>query len=345
MTALGASASAHKGGYRPPTSIDATGSSEVASTLETWLNGLPDGATAILPTNGTYLCNRVRTGGTPALALTKSLTILGRGCTIKQTTDPGDTSDLPIVKWTSVSNVTVRDLNLLGARPTNADWNDPWQHGPGFSVWGCSNFLFDNVSVRNVYGDGLYFAGSTGAGGTQSQNCTVQNSSFRHTGRMVVACVHAKFITVDNCTITDPGLSIFDVEPNSTTGNCTDITFKNSTATNTTENASVHLHCLLYVANHENGGLPVQRVTLDNNVTVTEAGAVALPRKIFCAPCWNGDFPTPTCNRGSEPRYSDITITNNTTATNFGNETYAHITNLVRSGNSANTTVLTEDIT
>ena len=94
-----------------PSSIDATGSTDVGSALQSFINGQPDGSVITFPVNGVY---RLSTG--IRLDSRHDLILDGRGSTIRTTGPGGSALSSPFVLSSASSNtdMSIRDFVLEG---------------------------------------------------------------------------------------------------------------------------------------------------------------------------------------------------------------------------------------
>lgn len=191
-----------------PSSIDATGGSDVTSSLTDFLNSLPDNATAQMPRKAKYRCD-----GVLDVVGKKGLIIAGNDSVL--TTVPTDDGQRAQLRLSGGSALTVKNLTVKGAAqprdPLNAFVDTlQWQHN--VDVRGVNGLTLTNVDARDSYGDGFYFGlgpGSVGTKGVIANACSVKRN-----GRQGVAAVYVDGLTFSHGVFDDISLMTFNVEPN-----------------------------------------------------------------------------------------------------------------------------------
>jgi hypothetical protein len=169
----------------------------VGSDLQAAINAAPNGATLCLTQNVTH---------TSAVAITSrtGLTIDGRGFTL---TSSGYHAALLLRCST---NVTIRDLVIVGTHPNPGTYVAGTEHAHGVHVDGGTNVDFDGLDIRNMQGDGFYFAQ---CGTTPGSDATVTDSTVTRNGRMGIAVVAWDGLVAERMTYQDIAFHLVDVEP------------------------------------------------------------------------------------------------------------------------------------
>jgi Right handed beta helix region len=187
---------------------------DVTAELQSWLDQLPDHATAALRPDGCY-----RVEGTVELANRHDLVLAGNGATLKATTTGTggrlarrQRSQLNIV---DSENVTVRDLIVRGANPHAgvgaAAYQPDFEAQHAFSLHGDDGVTLDHVQAYDVYGDFVYIGGTVG---TPSRHITVRRSRFARNGRQGISITDGEDVLITGNEISDVRRSVFDLEPN-----------------------------------------------------------------------------------------------------------------------------------
>jgi outer membrane biosynthesis protein TonB len=285
-------------GIAVPSSIDATGSVDVSTALNTWLKSVPSGSTVVFKAGGTY---KLSIGVT--LTSRSNLTFEGQGATLRSSGTEAITSSLFYLNGGN-TNITIRNFNLVGNSPSPGVYTSAGEHQHGVAVRGGSNIDISNVSVSGVWGDGLYV--SVNANGVRFHDSQVKSS-----GRMGVAIIHANDVTVQRVAFDKVGYGAFDIEPNTSTNVVTNVRFLDNTV------GSISLvgpNGFFFGANGAVGST-IRDITVSNNTVVSDL----LYTYVTIAP----------------NRRARITVTNNRSQTT-GSGTimrFAHVDGLTVTGN------------
>jgi Right handed beta helix region len=239
---------------RVPSSIDATGATDVTERLQRFFDSVPDGSTIVFPQQGRY-----RVEGTLALRERERLTFDGNGSTIFATTQ----GERNRSQWTilSSSRLVFRDLVVQGAHPGGGTGDEAYredlafQHG--FNILGARGIELDHVTVTDVYGDFVYMSSLRGGG--WSRNIWIHDSSFARNGRQGISVTAGRNIVIERNSIGDTRRSTIDLEPNSAKGGANHVFILNN---------RVGDGRLLFVASHGNG--PVDDIVISNNLLSRE---------------------------------------------------------------------------
>jgi hypothetical protein len=202
--------------YLIPDTIPSDGSAGAITSINSWLAGLPDGATAIFKPGGNY-----RQGGT-AVTLTdrNNITLDFNGAVLVADADYAG-SLRPAVRITGGTNVQVKNLTVTGRLtflgPYTSSYASPdeWQAGveiDGHIGTGRATVL--NCTINNVYGDAVTIKGDerNGLPYAPSQNIIVHGGTFTGMGRMGVAVTNAANVTIEDVTINNSNWSLIDLE-------------------------------------------------------------------------------------------------------------------------------------
>jgi Right handed beta helix region len=195
-----------------PSSIDATGATDVSAELSEFLALVPEATIVEFGENATY---RIDAG--LDIRRIGSITIEGNDATLVSP-DDGTTADPPsraqrsawprnrrIITLAGVDHVTIRNLTIDG--PNDTAVFDPKLEGQAAVFVARSDFvMLDGVTVREVWGDGVYVTGG-------SQGVVVVNSDFDGIGRQGVAVVQGSDIQVASNRFDRVARSVIDLEP------------------------------------------------------------------------------------------------------------------------------------
>lgn len=206
-------ATAGSGVHRPPATIDATGSADVTSELQRFLDGVPDDAEIEFPAGARY-----RVEGTLVLEAKSGITIRGNGATTFATTR----GEYSRSHWRLVggSDLTIRNLAVIGAHPDGGTHGEAYvadleaQHG--VRVEGTQGLELDRVVVEDVYGDFVYLGRDEDR--EWSSSVWIHDSTFRRNGRQGIAITAGRDVVIERNKISETRRATFDLEPNTPNG-------------------------------------------------------------------------------------------------------------------------------
>jgi hypothetical protein len=209
--------------YKVPASINRTGAREVSATLNRFIRGVPNGST-IRFRRGTYrIDSSIQLDGRRNLVFDgDGATLRGNGC--------GVTDSLFLLGWGRPSSgITIRDFKLRGRNPdggTPSAHHDGCEHQMGVAIYGSSHVSIAHVSISRVYGECVYVGDSND--GTWSSHVTFRDSTCDRTGRSGVAIVAGTRVTVSKVRFNKIALYPLNIEPNSSHGGGTYVTFRDN---------------------------------------------------------------------------------------------------------------------
>lgn len=191
---------------------DASGASDVTGTLQSFINGSPNGSTICLAAGGQY-----RVDGRLSVNGKTGLTINGQGARIFGTVRMNG----PKLSFGLGSGIAIRNLTVEGFHPeagTSNAYVPGWEHGHAIAIYGSRQVtLGPNLTLRNISGDGVYITGShTSNGGFQwADGVTITACRIERNGRMGVALTDgARNVVVSGCVLDQIAMYAFDIEPN-----------------------------------------------------------------------------------------------------------------------------------
>jgi len=192
--------------------LDASGATDVTSSLQSFLNATRDGSTVCLAAGGQY-----RVDGMISLDGRTGLALDGQGARIFGTVR----TNSPKLRLQLGADLVIRNLTIEGFNPeagTSSAHELGWEHGHGIAVFGAQRVtLAPNVTVRNVSGDGIYITGSALPGGAfqWADSVTARGCRIERNGRMGVAVTDgARNVVIFGCVLDQIALYVFDIEPN-----------------------------------------------------------------------------------------------------------------------------------
>jgi len=152
-----------------PVGFDVTGATDQTTALDAFVDGVPDGATVLLPRRAVIWSQRL------VLSHRSDLVIDGNGSTIWQKRMPQDADGdgveyVPVISLVSGRDLTLRNLTVRGAFPDGGvgmgGTAEGLAPGPyfgtdrvgshGIRVEGVVGLTIADVDVREIFGDGIY---------------------------------------------------------------------------------------------------------------------------------------------------------------------------------------------
>lgn len=240
-----------------PTSIDATGATDASAALTSFVAAVPDGSTIVFPAGGVYLMDQ-------GLKLTgrRNLTFEGNGATLRSNGVSACARDCSLFYlWFGNWGITIRNFMLVGNSPTPGIYSPNWEHASAITVVGGGDVVVADVTVNGVGGDGLTLSGIEP---DWPDGVWFHDSHVISSGRMGVAVVAGRNVTVERVTFDRIGYGAFDIEPNDTTQGASNVKFVDNTV-----GSWSHEYGFFFAANGTEGSV-VRDVTVSGN-TVTES--------------------------------------------------------------------------
>lgn len=243
---------------RVPRSIDATGSRNVSSALQAFINRVPNRRTIVFPDGATYLLGGygIRLEGRRDLEFRGRATLRITGC---------DAMDSAFYLIGSTSRITIRYLSIVGQNRlggTTRSHLGSCQQQHGIALYGASRVTVAKVRIRDLWGDCLY----VGIDGRRwTRRVRFRDSSCRRNGRQGVAIVAGDDIRIQRNTFDRIAMSVLDIEPNDRRGGATDVLFEDNTVTSFSHSSLYQ--SFLFGANGSLDAMVNRVIVRDNVVT------------------------------------------------------------------------------
>jgi hypothetical protein len=202
-----------------PTSINATGSTDVSSALQSVINNAPNGSTIVFRSGGTY-----RIGTALRISNKSNLTLDGNGATLM----PIRTMALRV---SDSSRVTIRGLAIVGD-DTEAGTPAVCCTNEGFhaiAIYSSTDTLAEDMDISRVWGDCFYANATTVPGGTWSARSTFRDSRCTLSGRHGVGIIRASQTLVERVTFDRIGFDVVDIEPGAADAGADGFIFRDNT--------------------------------------------------------------------------------------------------------------------
>ena len=238
-------------GIAVPSTIDATGATDVSAALISLVGSVPDGSTIVFKAGGVYRLNAAL-----KFAHRHNLTFEGKGATLKA---GGGTTEASSLFWLGSylggnTGIVIRNFTLVGNSPTPGVYQGGREGAHGILVDDGSTIDVSNVTVRGVWGDCLYVGGWADA-------VSFHDSTCESNGRNGVTITSGTNVTVQRVAFNKSGYTTFDIEPNVSSEGARTIRFLDNTAGTWTNS---------FVSAEGAAGSVVDGVTISRN-TVTGA--------------------------------------------------------------------------
>jgi hypothetical protein len=199
-----------------PTSIDASGATDVSEALNAFVASVPDGSTIVFRAGGTY---RLDARGL-VLEGRHDLVLEGNGATIRVTT-PGDTwlgGPINLNSQRTVfgenSHIAIRDFTLVGSNEntTTVMTPDAGQDQMGVGIWGGSFIEVSGNRISQVFGDGVYISGNDDTH-SSADSIWIHDNAIALAGRNGIALTAATNALIERNRFDTLGLHVLDIEP------------------------------------------------------------------------------------------------------------------------------------
>jgi len=209
-------------GIPVPASIDATGTTDASAALVSFVATVPDGSTIVFKAGGVY---RMDTG--LRFSNRHDLTFDGNGATLKSNGVSACARDCSLFYLREDNTrITIRNFTLVGNSPTPGIYSENWGQASAITIVGGGDVEIANVTVSGVGGDGLTLSG---VAPYWPDGISFHDSHVVSSGRMGIAVVAGRNVTVERVTFFLSGYGVFDIEPNDTTQGASNVKFLNNT--------------------------------------------------------------------------------------------------------------------
>ena len=211
-----------------PSSIDASGGSDVRPALQSFINSQPNGTAISFPSGAVY-----RVGAGIRLDNRHNLILDGRGTTIR-TTGSGGLSSPFVLSW-AIEQHRRLDPELRPRRQQHPDRHghlrrragEPGGHPP--ERWRPDRV--QRLTIRRMNGDGLYANENTPSAGSAAAWPTdiwFHDNSIDSVGRNAFTVNSGRRVTLERNGIDHVGGSVLDIEPDLSTQGAADLILRNN---------------------------------------------------------------------------------------------------------------------
>jgi hypothetical protein len=213
-------------GVSVPASIDATGGSDASVALAAFIASVPNGKTINFKAGGVY-----RLDAGLRILDRSGLTFEGNGATLRATATTGRPRTSPFLVENS-SSITIRDFTLTGNNPdagTSASLHLDRQDQGGVIVYSGSDILIEQTTISGTWGDCVYLGNNGMSGSPWTDGVVYRDSVCKLNGRMGVALVAARHVTVARVSFDKIAMFPFDIEPDTSAEGATYVTIRDNT--------------------------------------------------------------------------------------------------------------------
>lgn len=219
-----------------PASIASDCSADVSASLGRWLQSVPDGSTARLRRHG---CYRVET---EVVVRDKHDVVLdGQGALLRRTVYspperryPSANAGLRLVDWvdSTVHNLRIRGTNTIPDLPYMPPYAGTYRQevefDHGLALHGSVRMTVAHVSIRSVWGDGVYLAGGDQWTNQWSDHVVLRDVRVVQNGRQGIAINRSRHVLVDRAYIKYSRRSAIDLEPDTAGETILDVEIRDS---------------------------------------------------------------------------------------------------------------------
>ena len=199
---------------------------DVTTQIQQYLDSVPNNSTVIFQHGACY-----RIDGTIHVEHRRGLVIEGNQATFKAVTSGRELGSgaRGRAQWDFErdDSITVANMTVLGANP-DVTYVAALEAQHNFNLAGVTNMLIENVSGGRTYGDFVYVGPQYAGQVIGSDHVTVRNSHFDRAGRQGMSITQGTNIVFDSNSLGNTARSIFDLEPNSASGNIEHVTIENN---------------------------------------------------------------------------------------------------------------------
>ncbi len=207
-----------------PSSIDASGGSDASTALNAFIKSTPDGTTIVFKSGATYRLDQ-------GLVLTNrhNLVLEGNGATLRANNAGSTWLGGPVNLFRGNSYITIRDFKLVGNNGNTTTVYNPGQENQhGVGIWGGSHIEVADNTISRTNGDGVYVS-SDDATHASADTVWIHDNTFSYVGRNGIALTAGSHVTIEHNSFDKIGYHVFDVEPDFSYQQVTDVTIRSNT--------------------------------------------------------------------------------------------------------------------
>ena len=263
-------------GIPVPSSIDATGGTDVSAALNAWVSSVPNGSTLLFPAGATY---RLTQG--IQIANRSNLTFEGNGATLKVDPAASGTNQLASAfvlghqyggYWGGTNtNIVIRDFTLVGNAPTPGVYVPGQEGEAALELVSTNGLQVSGITASAFPGDFAFIEADTAV--------RVHDNTVLSTGRNGLTIISGSNVEFDHNAMTKVGYVVYDIEPNDAS--------EASSFINIHDNESRSWSDAFFAVDGSKTGAAIHDLTIANNrstgaslLTVVNPGAVAREQTI-----------------------------------------------------------------
>lgn len=236
--------------YDVPSSIDATGATDVAGPLADWINSLPNDSEVRFNATGVYkLLSALK------LIHRTNMTFTGNNAQIKAL-GSGYNENYSLFYFVSYgggnSGIIIHNFRLIGNSPTPGTFISGQEGQHGVLVDGGTNFEIYGCTITNTYGDGIEV--NSGANHVRGHD-----NIFNDIGRNALSVIWGNHVEFDHNNVGHMGYMPFDIEPNNASQPCSFITIH--------DNQTAYWFNAWFAVDGSGTGAAISDISVYNNVS------------------------------------------------------------------------------
>jgi hypothetical protein len=194
-----------------PTTIDATGVSDVSPALNAFVASVPDGSIISFKAGGIY-----RLGAVIRFTDRHNLVFEGNGAMLRPTGTTDNANNSAFALWNYNSDIVIRNFTIVGQNDQPGVYNSATNENRfGVLVYGGTRTEIANVTMLNTWSDYVEVSGTVVSGGEiPGDNVWIHDSRMTGGGRMGISAVTATHVLIERNTFDLTAWVTLDIEPN-----------------------------------------------------------------------------------------------------------------------------------
>jgi hypothetical protein len=205
-----------------PTTIDATGATDVSAALNAFIGSVPNGSVIAFPPNATYTL-------TAGMKFTNrhDLVFEGNGTTLRLI-GPDSNLSSGFLLWNGDSDIIVRHFTIVGQNTRPGVYTTAGNESRyGVLTYGAARVEISNVTILNPWSDYVLIGGTGSATGEiPSDNIWIHDSTMTGSGRMGISLISATHVLIERNTFDLTAWAAMDIEPDMDTQPVGWVTFR-----------------------------------------------------------------------------------------------------------------------
>jgi len=304
-----------------PGSIDATGATNAATALQSFVNGQPDGTVINFPAGAVYRLDRGL-----FISGRHNLVFVGNGATVRAAGSSTLIAASPFLIDGANSDIVVRGFVIEGNNPhTGTSIYDPsGENQQGVAIYGGARIEITNNTIRKTWGDAVY-ANEKDTTHTWASDVWVHANTITTIGRNAFTMNGAKNPLLEANSIDAVGASVLDIEPDTSYQGVANLVMRNNTVGSWGLSPLYTMHFVACANNDAGPGAAINGISITGNRVTQGAPTSANTNNAGGLSTWIG-----------KSRTSAVVFADNTTSKAGGGPAlrFEHVDGLTVTGNS-----------